>query len=512
MLLYEIIAESAQKNPEKPALIFHDMMIPYAQLWGMVESLARGLRDELGIQAGDRVGIMLPNIPPFVIAYHAIGRLGAIAVPVNPLLKAPEIAYIWRDAGAKVVITFPMTLETVMQAKAEVPTLEHVLVAAAGDTPLPAGARDLNSVFSKPQEPLPKPPVAETDPVVFIYTSGTTGFPKGVMLSSENILFDIDASLEMLEFDSNERMLTILPLFHAFGQTVCMNLILKVGATSVLLERFTPNLALETMERHKVTIFPGVPAMYAAILHTPMEHGYDLSSLRLCVSGGAPMPETVQKAFEAKFNVAILEGDGPTECSPVTSVNPPPHKGIRKIGSIGLPIPGVEIKIFDDNDQELPTNEIGEIVVRGKNVMLGYYKNPEATAEAMRSGWYHTGDMGKIDEDGYVFIVDRKKDMIIVGGINVYPTEVENTLLQHPAVLDCAVVGKPDAERGEVPLAVIVPKPDTHPDPREILAFARQRMAVFKVPREVIFRQELPRSNTGKVLKRLLKKELDLEP
>jgi long-chain acyl-CoA synthetase len=265
------------------------------------------------------------------------------------------------------------------------------------------------------------------------------------------------------------------------------------------------------MERHRITVFPGVPAMYAAILQVPAEREYDLSALKYCVSGGAPMPEPIQRAFEARFGCAILEGDGPTECAPVTSVNPPPHKGVRKIGSVGIPLPGVEIKIFDENDNELPTGEIGEIVVRGRNVMLGYYNNPEATAEAMRNGWYHTGDMGKFDEDGYLYIVDRKKDMIIVGGINVYPSEVERVLMEHPAVAMCAVIGKPDPERGEVPIAVIVPKPNTQPDPREIIRFARERLANFKVPREVIFRSELPLSNTGKVLKRLLKKELELE-
>jgi long-chain acyl-CoA synthetase len=265
------------------------------------------------------------------------------------------------------------------------------------------------------------------------------------------------------------------------------------------------------MKRHRITLFPGVPAMYAAILQVPAEREYDLSALKYCFSGGAPMPEPVHRAFEARFGCVILEGDGPTECAPATSLNPPPHKGVRKIGSVGIPLPGVEIKIFDENDNELPTGEIGEIVVRGRNVMLGYYNTPEATAEAMRSGWYHTGDMGKFDEDGYLYIVDRKKDMLIVGGINVYPSEVERVLMEHPAVAMCAVIGKPDPERGEVPVAVIVPKPDTQPDPREIIRFARERLANFKVPREVIFRSELPLSNTGKVLKRLLKKELELE-
>ncbi len=510
MLLYQVIERGASAHPDLPALIFREQSISYAQLWGAVNAFARGLRDELGVQAGDRVGIMLPNLPQFVIAYHALGRLGAIAVPVNPLLKAPEIAYIWNDAGVKAAITFPMTLETVLHARPDIPTMHTViLVGAEGD--LPDGVRPFDSLMQPHGDPLPTPPVSEHDPVVFIYTSGTTGFPKGVMLSSDNILFDIEACQALLELEPHERFLTILPLFHSFGQTVCMNFCLWLGGTSVLMERFMPQQTLEALEKHRVTMFPGVPAMYASILQVPAEREYDLSALKYCFSGGAPMPEPVHRAFEQRFNCVILEGDGPTECSPVTSVNPPPHKGVRKIGSVGVPLPGVEIKIFDENDQELPVGEIGEIVVRGRNVMLGYYNNPEATAEAMRNGWYHTGDMGKFDEDGYLYIVDRKKDMIIVGGINVYPSEVERVLMEHPAVAMCAVIGKPDPERGEVPIAVVVPKPDAQPDPREIIRFARERLANFKVPREVIFRAELPMSNTGKVLKRLLKKELELE-
>lgn len=510
MLLHQIIERGAQRYPEKPAVIFRDHTLSYGQLWGAVNAFARGLCEELGIQAGDRVGIMLPNLPQFVIAYHALGRLGAIAVPVNPLLKAPEIAYIWNDAGVKAAITFPMTLETVLQAKPEIPSMHTVLLVGA-EGELPDSVRAFDSLMKPQGDPLPPAPVSENDPVVFIYTSGTTGFPKGVMLSSDNILFDIEACQTLLELEPDERFLTVLPLFHSFGQTVCMNFCLWLGGTTVLMERFLPQPTLEALEKHRITVFPGVPAMYAAILHVPADRDYDLSALKYCVSGGAPMPEPVQRAFEARFSCAILEGDGPTECSPVTSVNPPPHKGVRKIGSVGTPLPGVEIKIFDENDNELPVGEIGEIVVRGRNVMLGYYNNPEATAEAMRNGWYHTGDMGKFDEDGYLYIVDRKKDMIIVGGINVYPSEVERVLMEHPAVAMCAVIGKPDPERGEVPIAVIVPKPDTQPDPREIIRFVRERLANFKVPREVIFRTELPMSNTGKVLKRLLKKELELE-
>jgi Acyl-CoA synthetases (AMP-forming)/AMP-acid ligases II len=282
---------------------------------GRGDAFARGLREELGIQAGDRVGIMLPNLPQFVIAYHALGRLGAIAVPVNPLLKAPEIAYIWNDAGVKAAVAFPMTLETVLHAKPEIPSMQTVLLVGAEGN-LPDGVRPFDSLMKPTGDPLPPAPVGVHDPVVFIYTSGTTGFPKGVMLSSDNILFDIEACQALLELDPDERFLTVLPLFHSFGQTVCMNFCLWLGGTSVLMERFMPQHALEAMERHRITVFPGVPAMYAAILQVPAEREYDLSALKYCVSGGAPMPEPIQRAFEARFGCAILEATDPPSARP----------------------------------------------------------------------------------------------------------------------------------------------------------------------------------------------------
>lgn len=510
MFLHESIARSAQRHPDKPAVFFRDHVLTYAQLWGAVQAAAAGFRDNLGIQPGDRVGIVLPNVPQFVIAYHALSQLGAIAVPVNPLLKAPEIQYIWNNAGVVAAITFPMLLQAVLDAKSGIPSLRDILIVGA-DSDLPEGIKPFDSMLKPPTAPLPSPAISPEDPAVFIYTSGTTGFPKGVMLTHRNILSNIESCQAHLEFGNDEVILTVLPLFHSFGQTVCMNYMLWLGGAICLVERFTPALVLENIEKRRVTIAAMVPAMYGAILQTPMEREYDLSSLKFCVSGGSPMPEPLQLAFESKFNCAILEGDGPTECSPVTSVNPIPGKGSRKIGSVGVPVPGVEIKIFDDDDRELPQGEIGEIVVRGPNVMKGYYNDPESTAEAMRSGWYHTGDMGRFDEDGYLYIVDRKKDMIIVGGINVYPSEVENSLLRHPAVADVAVIGLHNAERGEIPCAVIVPKPGVEADAKEIMAWCRHQMAIYKAPRQVIFRTELPRSATGKVVKRLLKKELEME-
>ncbi len=374
------------------------------------------------------------------------------------------------------------------------------------DELLRTGAEALNSspgIISRPS--------ANGDAcAVIIYTSGTTGRPKGAMLSHKNLSSNVAQARAALFISDTDVFLTVLPLFHSFSGTVCMNIPLMTGCQTLLMESFSPARVLEAMERHRVTILAGVPAIYQGLLQHVPDREYNLASLRMTISGGAPLPSTTLAAVESRFGVPVLEGDGPTECSPATSVNP--LHGVRKVGSVGIPLPGVEIAIFDDNDKLLPVNEIGEIVVRGDNVMLGYLNQPEATAEVMTGGWYHTGDLGKIDADGYVFIVDRKKDMIITAGLNVYPREVEDVLHLHSAVQDCAVIGLPDAMRGEEVAAVVVLKPGVNATERELAAHCRERLANYKVPRKVLFRDALPRGGTGKIVKRLLKKELEMEP
>lgn len=505
MNLFEMLRRTTERNPDNVALIFRDKPITYQHLFGAVCAVAKGLR-ELGIEKGDRVAILLPNVPQFVMSYYGCQALGAIAVPTNPLLKPDELRYIYNDAGVKAALTIPMFADALRTVKSQVSSLQHLLI-AGGEAP---DFVSFDALWQLPS-PIPTPPEfnPREHPAVFLYTSGTTGFPKGCMLSHRNLIANCESCMSVLEISPADNFATVLPLFHAFAGTVCMHLSIHSGCTSTLLERFIPDGVLEVIEKHRCTIFPAVPTMYAAILHLPLAREYDLSSLRICVSGGAPMPVALMKAFEERFGVVILEGDGPTECSPVTSVNP--LRGVRKPGSIGIVIPGVEMKIFDDNDNEVPVGELGEIVVRGENVMLGYYNQPEATAEAMRSGWYHTGDIGKVDEDGYFYIVDRKKDMIIVGGLNVYPREVEEVLHTHPAVAEAAVVGEYDELRGEEPIAFVVLKPDAQATEREIIRHCRERLANFKVPRRVEFRESLPKSGTGKILKRLLRKEVEQE-
>ncbi|HZT42289.1 MAG TPA: long-chain fatty acid--CoA ligase [Chthonomonadaceae bacterium] len=514
-MLSDIIARGKQKYPDHAALIFRDQPTTYGALAAGVEGLAAGLQ-ALGIRPGERIALLLPNCPPFVLGYYAAARMGAVVVPANPLLKPPELEYIWRDADVRLVITAPPLLPGVQAARQNLPGLRYV-VSIGEREEVSSAIPDLVTLAELMQEGAralaaegaPEPPQDENACAVIIYTSGTTGHPKGAMLSHRNLTRNVEQVQAALHFDHHDRFLTVLPLFHSFAGTVCMNTALAAGCGSVLMESFAPARALEAIEKHKVTIFCGVPAMFNALLHFPPDRDYDLSGLRLFVSGGAPLPESTLTALEQRFGVPVLEGDGPTECSPVTSVNP--LEGPRKAGSVGLPLPGVEIAIFDDEDRPLPADAVGEIVVRGDNVMLGYLNQPEATAEAMRSGWYHTGDLGRIDADGYVTIVDRKKDMIITAGLNVYPREVEEVLFAHPAVADAAVIGLPDALRGEEVTAVVVRKPETVVTERELIAFCRERLANYKVPRNVLFRESLPRGGTGKVVKRLLKKELENE-
>lgn len=507
MILFDLLEKGEREYPKRPAIIHKDTVLTYGALAAHVRAFAGALHAS-GLGKGDPVAILLPNIPPFTIAYYGAASIGAIAVPANPLLKPAELSYMWGDAGVKMVVTIPQLLAGVQEAARTVGIGRIVCVGPRDVVPEGVDTFDefLRSGFG---QSMPDERPDKHDPAVYLYTSGTTGRPKGAMLSHNNLLANCRQIQGVLKFGPEDNILCVLPLFHAFAGTVCQHASLFGGAKFTCIEQFQPGRVLDVLENGGITIFPGVPAMFAAILQFAADRPQALRKVRLCVSGGAPMPVAVMKAFEEHFNTIIIEGDGPTECSPVTSVNPP--DGVRKPGTIGLPLPGVEMRIVDDNDNELPVNEVGEIVVRGENVMLGYHNQPEATAEAMRNGWYHTGDLGKMDEDGYFSIVDRKKDMLIVGGLNVYPREVEEVLFTHPAIADAAVVGAPDPLRGDEVVAVVVLKPGAEATESGIRDYCRKYLANYKVPRRVLFRTELPRSDTGKVLKRLLRKELELE-
>jgi long-chain acyl-CoA synthetase len=487
--LASILTESAGRGPSGPAVRLGEVELTYAGLDDLSARVVTLLR-EWGLEPGDRVGVMLPNVPEFPVAYYGVLRAGGIVVPMNVLLKRREIAFYLEDSGAKLLLAWHDFAEQARNGAADAGA-ELIEVEPVAFAELLAGFE-------------PTPELVDTDDrdtAVILYTSGTTGKPKGAELTHFNLARNADiAARTTCEIQSGNVVLGALPLFHSFGQTVSMNASLRVGATLTMLPRFDPGEALETMQRDGVTHFYGVPTMYGALLHHPERERFDTSTLRTCITGGASMPVEVLRGFEQAFGCIVLEGYGLSETSPVASSN---HPGMeRKPGSIGTPLEDVEMRVFDEDDKPVPQGEIGEIVIRGHNVMKGYWQRPEATAEAMRGGWFHTGDMARIDEDGYFFIVDRKKDLIIRGGYNVYPREVEEVLYEHPKVREAAVLGVPHDEWGEEIGAAVVLHDGEEISPEEISEYVKERIAAYKYPRLVWFLDELPKGPTGKILKR----------
>ncbi|HHJ06937.1 MAG TPA: long-chain fatty acid--CoA ligase, partial [Anaerolineae bacterium] len=451
------LEESAKRRANKEAIVFNDTRLTFAQLNGAANQVANGLK-KAGIQKGDKVALSCLNIPYFPIVYYGILKAGAVVVPLNVLLKRREIAYHLQDSDAKAYFCFQGTPELPMGEEGyagfqQADKCEHFVMMTAdpaGPSPI-EGATTLGMFMGTQPPAFPTVQTRPDDPAVILYTSGTTGQPKGAELSHFNMSSNAIGSANLFHGTSDDTGLIVLPLFHSFGQTVQMNANVYLGATSVLLPRFTPDAVLGLMQKEGVSIFAGVPTMYWALLHYPDANKFDLekisNTLRVAASGGAALPVEVLKEFEKKFDVPILEGYGLSETSPVASFNQMEYE--RKPGSIGLPIWGVEMKVVDADDNELPSGEAGEIVIRGHNVMNGYYNRPEVNKEVMRGGWFHTGDVGQTDDDGYFYIVDRIKDMIIRGGFNVYPREIEEVLLTHPAISLAAVIGVPHSQHGE---------------------------------------------------------------
>ena len=487
--LASLLTDSAARDPQRTAIKLDDAELTYAQLDGASAHLA-GLLAQHGFQPGDRVGVMLPNVPHFPIVYYGILRAGGVVVPMNVLLKEREVAYYLEDSGARLLFAWA-DFGAEARPGAEAAGAELIAVEAAGFVEL-VGAAQARPALAD---------VADDDTAVILYTSGTTGKPKGAELTHANLYVNAKTKLEtLIQLSADGVILGALPLFHSFGQTAAMNAGLMAGACLTLLARFDPVKALAIMERDRVSVFLGVPTMYNAMLAVPADQRPDTSSLRTCISGGASLPVEVLRAFESQFGTKILEGYGLSETSPVASFNHPGRE--RKPGSIGTPIRDVRMRVVDEQDAEVPAGEVGEIVIQGPNVMKGYWQRPDATAEAMRGGWFHTGDMAKVDEDGYFFIVDRKKDLIIRGGYNVYPREVEEVLYEHPAVAEAAVVAVPHAELGEEVGAAVALKAGAEATPDELQAFVKERVAAYKYPRHVWLVGELPKGPTGKILKR----------
>ncbi|WP_428774257.1 long-chain-fatty-acid--CoA ligase [Vibrio sp.] len=511
MNLAAALQRNAASKPDKIALICGDLKITYAQFDVIVSKIATSLIDS-GIQPGDRVALSCPNVPFFPLVYFAIQKAGAVAVPLNVLLKAREIKYHLEDARAKFYFCFegtpelPMAKEG-MEAFEQVEACENMVVMTQDQTRLEFSGQPTLNAFIQDVEPLADYVSRNADDTcVILYTSGTTGLPKGAELSQQNIVINALIAQNIMASQADDVHLVTLPLFHTFGQTVHLNASVLSGATLVLVPRFEPKLVLELIEKHQVSLFAGVPTMYIGLLHA--EHQYDISSLRMAVSGGSSLPTEVFRAFEAKFNVPILEGYGLSETSPIACFN---HLDQERIpGSVGQPIQGVEVKVVDLEGNTLPAGEEGEIVVRGHNVMKGYLGRPDATESALKNGWFHTGDVGRFDQMGNLYIVDRMKDLIIRGGFNVYPREIEEVFMTHPAVAMVAVIGIPNAEYGEEIKAYVVLKPNQELDATELQAWGKAQLATYKYPRFVEIRQQLPMSATGKILKRELKSELEV--
>jgi long-chain acyl-CoA synthetase len=506
--LVTLLKESAKSHPQRPALVIGDKSLSYGLVLEHAQRFSTGLRT-LGVHRGKSIALLLPNVPHFSIAYFGAHHAGCSVVPLNVLMNAEEIACYLEDSEASAIVTWEALLPQTLEAARRVPTCKDVIVAKADatDASAPDGAVSLNALIRGSEPERQEADTRPDDTAVVLYTSGTTGKAKGAELTHFNMFFNAVNAGAML-FPKVPGVATVslatLPLFHSFGQTVVQNTTLFQGGTVILLARFEPKAALELMQKHRVTLFAGVPTMYFALLNCPEASDYDLSPLHYCLSGGAPMPAEVMKAFDAKYKVNILEGYGLSETSPVASFNTVDRP--KKIGSIGRPIWGVDFKLVDDHDQEITeSGKPGEICIRGHNVMKGYLKRPEATVDAMKGGWFHTGDVATRDDDGYYFIVDRKKDLILRGGFNVYPREIEEVLYGHPAVAEAAVIGVFHESHGEEVKAVLALKPGEAATASDIIAYCKERLAAFKYPRIVEFRHTLPKGPTGKIMKRELR-------
>ena len=472
-----------------PAVRMDDLVLDYSQLReaaGRVVSLL----STLGVVPGDRVGIMLPNVPAFPIAFYGALASGAVVVPMNPLLKSREVSFYLGNSGAKVLFAWHAAAEEAAKG-----------AAATGTAVVTVEDPDMSSVLAGLLAVHVRADRADDDDAVILYTSGTTGQPKGAQLTHANLARNAELTVEtLLGTTPDDVVMGCLPLFHVFGLTCGLNATIAGGGTLTLLPRFDPGKALSIIARDRVTVFEGVPTMYAAMLHHPDSATADVTSLRICVSGGAAMPVEILHSFEKTFGCMILEGYGLSETSPVASFNHPNME--RKPGSIGTPVRGVEMRLVGPDGADVPPGDVGEIAIRGHNVMKGYWGKPEATAEAIPDGWFRSGDLARVDEDGYYFIVDRKKELIIRGGYNVYPREIEEVLYEHPAVAEAAVVGLAHSELGEEVGAAVALKPGATATPEELRDYVKQRVAAYKYPREVWLVDELPKGPTGKILRR----------
>ena len=488
--LARILQQSAQQRPDHVAVRLDDLDVSYAELHDQAQRVAGFLRAH-GVQAGDRVALSLPNVPAFPAVFYGALWAGAAVIPMNPLFRPREVDYYLRDSGAKVLFGMPGDA----QAGAEMAQARFVAIGADGIAPVIADAEPVEELADR----------ADEDTAVILYTSGTTGRPKGAELTHANLHTNADVCARtLMEATPDTVIMGCLPLFHVFGLTCALNVTVLTGCTLTLIPRFDPAKVLQIMRRDEVTIFEGVPTMYQAMLAVGLaDPSIELPDLGRSVSGGSAMPVEVMRKFEERFGCKVLEGYGLSETSPIASFNHPDAE--RKPGSIGTPIEGAQMRLAERDGSDTPKGQIGEIAIRGHLVMKGYWGRPEATADAIRDGWFFTGDLATMDDDGYFFIVDRSKDMIIRGGYNVYPREIEEVLYEHPDVTEAAVIGIPHEYYGEEVAAYVVVAPDSALTSEELQAFAKERVAAYKYPRHIHFIDALPKGATGKILKRELR-------
>ena len=526
----EFLERSASKFPDNMALLFQGYKVTYRELKDMVDRFATCLHD-FGIRKGDSVAILLPNVIPCAVSYYAILKIGGIAVMNNPLYSDRELEHQFNDSGAKLLITLDLLGNRMIDLRPKTQIKQIVYASIGNYLPFPknllfplvakkkklaADVKPAEDVF-KWKEVLakssPNPPKVELsfdDTAMYQYTGGTTGVSKGVTLTHSNLSKNVQQSREWFpSFNEGEEiMLGALPFFHVFGLTVAMNFAIFMGWGDILVPKPQPEQLLEAIGKFKPTFAPLVPTMYIGMLSHPNINQTDISSIKGCFSGSAPLPLEVIKDFEDKTGAVIVEGFGLTESTPVTHINPF-SGGKRKAGSIGIPIPDTECRIVDLNDgiTDMPVGETGEIIIKGPQVMKGYRNKPEETAETLKDGWLHTGDIAMMDEEGYFFIVDRKKDMIISGGYNVYPRDIEEVFFEHPKVLEATAIGVPHPTRGEQVKVFVVPKEGETPTEEELMEYCKTKLAKYKLPTEIEFRVELPKTNVGKVLKKNLRAE-----
>lgn len=507
--LGELLSLSAKRHPRRTAIVFGQKKISYKLLDETTDHIAAGLIDS-GIKKQEKVAIFLDNCPEFVISYYAVLKAGAVAVPINYMFKIEEAKFILQDCEAVAMITSRTYAEMAGELRLRLDCLKNIITTAK--IPQPA-ALDFNTIKKTRTEALKRVIIDPHDLATILYTSGTTGHPKGAMLTHYNLISNAMDSAAAIKATYRDTLICILPLFHSFAATVCMNLPLFIGAKIVIMKSIKPfRRIIRSIRKNRVSVFVGIPSVYnilkdlklPRIMNTPLIKIFN--PLKLCISGAAALPPETFKEFQKRFRIPLLEGYGLTEASPVVTLNPLNKK--RKAGSIGLAISAnVQLKIVDDKENALAPDKIGELLVKGPNVMLGYHKQDEATCQTIKEGWLFTGDMAKSDREGYIYIVGRKKEMVNVRGLNVYPREIEEVLYQNPKVKETAVIGITDAHKGEVPKGFVVLKEGEAADEHELIQYLRQRLAPYKIPKQIEFRDSLPKNTTGKILKRLLQEE-----